>query len=99
MPVIEGVLDAQIDAPQPPSIVQQRTAATPLSSSVQATSGGASDGQASTVSANGWSGCRGGGGGVGGGGDGGSDGGGGGGGDGDADDGGGDGGDVSPLIN
>ena len=73
MPVIDAVLEGQIDAPHVPSLLQQRTAAEPVSSSVHSTVS-APPLQASTVSANG---CRGvsggveGGGGVGGGGEGG----------------------------
>ena len=53
IPLTDGVLDAQIDAPHEPSSTQQRTAATPVSSSVHAMSAGAFEGHASTVSAKG----------------------------------------------
>ena len=62
----------QIDAPQPPSAAQQRTAELD-SSSVHTVDGDPE--QASTVSAKGWTGARGGGGGAGGGAGGGGDGG------------------------
>merc|ERR1712185_871734 len=93
MPWIEGVLDAQIDAPHVPSSLQHRTAAVPIVSSVHSIVSGVE--HASTVSANGWSGCTGGGGGDGGGGTGGGGDGGGGRGGGGA--GGGDGGGVHEL--
>ena len=67
MPVIDAVLLGQIDAPQEPSALQQRTAAVPVSSSVHSTVS-APPLQASTVSANGCRGVIGGGGGDGGGG-------------------------------
>ena len=53
MPVSDGVPDEQIDAPQEPLSVQQRTAAVLSTSSVQSIVAGAFAGHASTVSANG----------------------------------------------